>query len=104
MEEDTPVPRELIVKLKDMTTIDTTFDKVYTSVFVQQDKRYVDVLVYTDENSYSVLTFDPESKVKFTMKNLKTAQIHGTSYFVMKALRNINKKYSHVLPLDGRTY
>lgn len=103
MEEDT-VTKEIMVSLKDMQTLDPTFDKVYTAVFIQQDKRYVDVLVYTEVNSYTVLSFNPESTVKFTLKNLKTAQIHGTCYLVLRTLKDISQRYAHVLPLDGRTY
>ena len=103
MDKDS-IPREIIVRLKDISTIDPDFDKNYATVFVQQDKKYVDVLVFNEENSYSVLTYNPESIVKFTMKSLKTSQIYGTSYIVLRILKDLKKRYAHVLPLDGRTY
>ena len=103
MDKDS-IPKEIIVRLKDISTIDPSFDKDYAVVFVQQDKKYVDVLVFNEENSYSVLTYNPESMVKFTMKSMKTSQIYGTSYIVLRILKDLKKRYAHVLPLDGRTY
>lgn len=104
MEDSDTIPKEVIIRLKDMQTKNLVFEKEHYSVFVQQDQQHVDVLVFTDENSHSVLSYNPESIIKFTLKNWKTSQIHGTSYLVMRAIKDMRKNCVHVLPLDGRTY
>lgn len=103
MDQDTK-PKEILVKLMDITTVDKKFEKKYAAVYVQQDRRYVDMLIFNDENSFCKLVYNPYSKVKFTLKNMKTSQTLGSSNIVMRLLKDIKGKTTHVLPLDGQTY
>lgn len=99
---DTSVPKEIIVKLWDLNTLDDKFQKKFASVFVQQDRKYVGMLLFNQENSCKLL-FNPYSKVKFTLKNMQTSQIYGESSIVLRMLKDLKGKQGQILALDGST-
>lgn len=99
---DTSVPKEIIVKLWDLNTLDNKFQKKFASVFVQQDRKYVGMLLFNQENSCKLL-FNPYSKVKFTLKNMQTSQIYGESSIVLRMLKDLKGKQGQILALDGST-
>ena len=42
--------------------------------------------------------------MKFTLKNLQNNQVYGHSSIVMRMLKDIRGKQSHILPMNGNTY
>jgi len=104
MEINPEKPKQIIVKLRDLNTKDKDFKKKFAAVYVQQDRRYVDMLIFNDDNSRCKLVFNPYSKVKFTLKNLKTSENYGHASIVMRLLKDIKGKKLHEIPLNGDTF
>ncbi|CAI2359024.1 unnamed protein product [Moneuplotes crassus] len=100
---DTSTPKEIIVKLWDFNTLDSSFQKKYAAVFVQQDRKYVDMLLLNDKNCQLKLIYNPYSKVKFTLKNLQNNQVYGQASIVMRMLKGLKGKQGQVLALDDST-